>query len=431
MKIQENIDKILWTFADKLTYVVYGLVTLLQIRVMDPADFGLFSMIIGLHTWIFGVSDSFALNHIVQFGTFESDRPKVNLFSLSLHLTITIVSAILVFLLKDLLAVIFSEPRFVVIGYVLPVLTLLTIPRTYCIKIIFRERAYKRLFFVNLAFFGTMSLITAYLLVNKGKISFDNIVWLYYIGTFVSMLISILLTFKHLKFGTIGNVSFKKMLNFSLPITLYSALHGLPKNLDTYIIKLFFPLSTIGVYNSSKTLYRLFEEANNATIGLLYPVAVRQIEFKNHQNVNDLMTKAVSFILMPVVFMVAILELGLSEFLITTFLPYKYHLAVGHFNILLIAAIFLPFTVIPNIITAYGKPQIVLKYVAIAVSFSIATFFIVGYLHSEILIPLGIIVYTAILGILCFKYVNKNMGFKFASIFRIFSDTFNFIKKKR
>jgi len=430
LKIQENIDKILWSFADKMTYVMYGLVTLLQIRAMDPADYGLFSMLLGLHTWIFVISDSFALNNIVQFGTYSEDRKKVNLFSLSLHLIIAITGVAVVFLLKGEFSSLFREIRFYEIGYALPILTLLAIPRTFSIKIIFRERAFKSLFFVNFLFFGLMSILSLYLIFTKKILTFNDMVWVYYAGTGVSAFLALILTFKHLNFGFSGRVSFTKMFKFSIPITLYSSLHSLPRNMDTYIIKLFFPLNVVGVYNSAKTLYRLFEEANNATSGLLYPVAVRQIEYKNYGNVNDVMTKAISFMILATFLLVAILELGLSDFLISTFLPIKYQFAIGHFNLLLIAAMFLPLTLVGSIVTAYGRPNIILKFVVISLIFSLITFILVGVFHAEKLIPLGFVVYITILGSLCFSYVNRNLDFKFVQLFRFFGDSLNYIRKR-
>lgn len=431
MKIQENLDKIFWSFADKVTYIVYGFVTLIQVRYMEPADFGLFGMLIGLHTWIFVVSDSLALNNVVQFGTFVENQRKVNLFSLLLHLAITITAALLVFLSGNLFVDIFHDSRFVNVGYSLPILTLLSIPRTFCLKLIFRERAFFYLFLANLSFFGTMSVITFYMVITLKHITFFNIMDMYYLGTIVSSLVSILLTFRHLKFGFKGNVSYRSILKFSVPLSMVSTLHSLPKNLDTYLIKLFFPLSTIGVYNSAKTLFRLFDEANTATYGLLYPVAVRQIEFKNYKNLNDMMTKALSVIMNGTLFLVLVLEFGGSSLVIKSFLPASYFASIGQFNLLLIAALFLPFIQLSSIITAFGKPKVILNYCLVSVILAATTFIIVGNLNLPGLIPLGIIIYTITLGTLCFNYVHRNLNFEYKMLFRVYEDSFNFLKNRR
>lgn len=430
MKVQENIDKILWTAADKVLYVMYGFVSIFQIRAMSLEDYGLFGLLIGVHSYIFVISDSFALNNMIQFGTFPKNQGKVNSFAFILHSVITLLVSVLLYSFRSGIADVFGEVRLTESLAALPMLTLLTIPKTFCTKLILRERAFIKLFFSNLAFFGTMSFVTFYLIIQQGTISFPEIVNMYYWGTGASALLSIIITANQIKFGTKGEISYRSMLKFSVPMSLYAAFHTLPRNLDTYIAKLFFPLSTVGIYNSAKTLYRLFEEANNATFSLIYPVAVRQMEFGNKKNVMDIMTKAISFMLIPIILIVIILQLGVSDWLITTFLPSKYHLAVGQFNLLMLGAIFLPLSVLTSIITASGKPAIVLKYVFSAAILSIAALVLIGLKGNSQFIPLGIVIYTVSLGIMCYFYIHKNMEMKFSYLFRFFRDTYNFLKKK-
>ncbi|MFN3780922.1 MAG: hypothetical protein ACK4SO_01960, partial [Candidatus Kapaibacteriota bacterium] len=58
MKLSDNIDKVAWSLLDKGLYVLYGFVVILQIRRIEPAELGLFSILIALHTWIFVIADS-------------------------------------------------------------------------------------------------------------------------------------------------------------------------------------------------------------------------------------------------------------------------------------------------------------------------------------------------------------------------------------
>ena len=428
MRVQENIGKISWSFADKFIFLVYGFVSLFQMKAMASSDLGLFSLLIGLNTWIFVVSDSLALTSIIQFGVVPKNRGKVNLISLIFHISIAVGSSLIFYLFRNELSTFFKEPRIYEVCLHLPLLSLIMIPRTYCLKFIYREYMLKQLFFVDLIFFGTMTGITFYLIFILRSLNFLGMVEIYYWGTGLSSIAAVWFTRKSLTFGTKGEVRFKDMFWFSLPTTIYSALHSFPKFLDIYVMKYFFSIEIVGVYSSAKTLFRVFEESNNATYGLVYPTAVRLIANKNYSALQSLITKAVSFLLISYLAAALILTFGLSQTIVNIFLSKSYQAAVGQFNLLLWAAIFFPFTILSMIITAAKKPGVVLKYVAISSAFCFATYVIIGFIGNPNLIPIGYIVYSVVLGSLCFIFVKKNYGFPLKMLYRAFGDSWNFIK---
>jgi O-antigen/teichoic acid export membrane protein len=102
-----------------------------------------------------------------------------------------------------------------------------------------------------------------------------------------------------------------------------NALHSLPKQLDSYLVSYFFGTSATGIYYSAKTLFRVFEETLAAVQGLIYPAAVRYVERNDKVGLKIVMTKAVSFLFFAFLFIVIILQLGLSEFMITKFCSFK------------------------------------------------------------------------------------------------------------
>jgi len=430
MKVQENIDKIAWSLADKALFVFYGFIQLFQIRNLEPEEFGLYALLIGIHTWIFNISDSFALNNIIQFGMRKESRKKVNTLALLIHLLLAIGSSAVFYFLTDLWINIFKEENFYLVTNSLIVLTLLTIPRTYCLKFFYRDHNMKGLFFTDLGFFGSMSILTIYILLSFKTFRFEDMVNIYYVGMTISSLISLILTRKNLVFGIKGETKIRELLKFSFPMTLSTLGHSIPKNLDVVFLKLFFPSATIGVYGSAKTLFRLFDEANNAAYGLIYPAAVRQVEKNDKKALTDLMTKSVSFLLIIYAFSVLFLELGLSDFFIKLFFPVKYHFSISHFNILIISALFLPFVILSVIINAQGKPFVVFNFVFISAILFIVVTLLVGLSGSERLIPLGYLTYTMSLGILSYFYIKRHIGFKLVDLFRGFKDTKSFIKER-
>ena len=426
MNIQEHIDKISWTFADKGLFVLFGFFTLFQIGYLTPSDYGLFVLLNSLNIWILILSDSFLMN-IIQFGAIKEDRKKVNLIALVIHLVITLGVSLLIFSLKHPLSELFTEPRFIYVASYLPLLVLLNVPRTYCLKFIFRDRIFKNLFIIDIFLFGSMVLATLLIIYLNNTLTFTDMVYIYFSGNFISSVASVILTRKSLRFSRKGNITIKTLLKFGLPLSLYNSLHSLPRNLDIFIVQYFFSIAAVGVYAYAKTLFRFFEEIIMAANSIIYPVAVRLINDKNKKSLNDIMTKSISFMLIFFLLLVISFELGLGELVINIFLPAKYALAIGHFNLLIISSIALPFLLLGSVITASGKPYIVLNFVFISIIVWIISFSIIGVIGDPSWIPIPMILYLFTLGTLCFVYAIKKFDFKTFQLLRAFNDSRSFI----
>lgn len=428
MRVQENIGKISWSIADKGLYILYGFVLLFQIKALLPEDFGLFTQFNNLHTWIFIISDSFALQSIIQFGAKHENRPKVNLLTLIIHIVIALGSVSTIFIFQDAIGAIVNQPRFNEIAAALPIMAILFIPRTYCIKFIYREHKMHFLFLVNFAWLGTMSALTVYLITIQKNLDFSDMLFISYIGAAASSFIAIILTFRELKFGFKGTISLKKLTNFGTPLVIYNSLHSMPKLLDVYVLQYFFSTSAIGIYSSAKALFRFFEEAINGAHGLVYPAAVRKAEQNNTKELNDLMTKSVSFIFIAFLFVVILLEFGFSKLIIESFLSSSYVNAIGQFNLMALSALALPFAILSSLIVATGKPRVVLKIVFVSLIASLLAFLLTGFIGEEAIVPLGYMVYIFVSGLLYFLYVNRNFDFKVVEILRAIGDSKHFIQ---
>jgi hypothetical protein len=113
LKLQDNIGLVSWTAFDKITYILYGVVSLLQMKYLEPDHLGLFALLINLHTWIFIISDSLALQNIIQFGVERENRKIVNLYSLILLIILTLGSSLIFYLFRHPLSDLFEEGRIV------------------------------------------------------------------------------------------------------------------------------------------------------------------------------------------------------------------------------------------------------------------------------------------------------------------------------
>lgn len=432
MRIQEHIDKISWSLLDKGLMVIYGLVSIFQVKLINNAEeFALYFLLWQLYNWIFVVSDSLALQSIIQFGTEKTSRGKVNFYSLIFHIIIGLGIPLLIFIFREIFAEIFREPLLEKMALSLPILALLTLPRNFIIKILMRDHRFRDIFVVNLFYFGTMSILTFYYYLIGIHFDFELMIKILSFGVIFSSISAIIISRKELVFNSHGSFTLKEMFGFSLPYFYYSVLHSIPKMLDSYILKAIgFKTETIGIYGAVKLLYRVFDEGANATYGLIYPVSVKLTTQNRRIELSQLMTKFVSFILLLIIPIVILLNLGLTDVIVGFFDNPKYIAAVNMFNLMTLAAIAIPFNLLALVITASGKPKVVLKYVFISVIMSMIGFALAKFLNNDNLIPLGIIFYNFTLGIFSYIYINKHYGFPLKMIFRAYGDTIAFLKTK-
>ena len=430
MRIQEHIDKISWSAADKVILIIYGLVTLFQINHLPKVDWGLFYLLLSMNNYIFIICDSMALQGLIQFGMKEESRKKANAIALSVHVAIALGISLFIFLFNESFAEIFNEEKLILVANYLPIFAIITIPRMFAIKIFYRNRDLKKVFITDFIHFGSMTALTFIIIFSADNFLFDDIVNIFLAGSVLSSLFSILLSRKDLQFSLTGTIRLKQMLKFGLPVMLNSGLYSLPKTLDVLVVQRFFGTETTAVYGSAKSLFRVFDEATNASYGLIYPVAVKLINENKKKELIDLFTKASSFMFAAFFIGAIILWLGFTDFITANFLPASYSMAAGQFNILLIAALAFPFVILPVIIQAQGHPEKVLQITVLSLIFGFIGFAVAGYINKPVLSPLGLVSFYYAFGIIGLFMLRKRFEFPLSLFFRAFGDSINFIRKK-
>lgn len=429
MQIQNHIGKISWTLANRSLYFLYFFVLLVQINALKPEEYGLFELLRNLNIWMLGLTDSLILQGLIQFGMKEEVRSKVNTITIISYSVILISISILIYFFRDSLSLIFNEPNLVYMAINLPLLTLLSIPRNYIIKLLWRDYQLSRVFFIDLIYFVTMTILTFFYIINYSNLNFQLMVNILLTGTALSSILAILLAYKKLQFSFVGGFSLKQLFGYGTPLMLQGIFHSLPKYLDVFIVQYFFNTGTVGIYSLTKNLYRVFDDAISTVYGLIFPTTVKQFVQSNRDEIKSIMTKSVSFTFILFLAIVIILQVGLSEFLITSFLPERYYATIIQFNIALIGAVFLPFLLLTAIITASGKPQINMIFSMISAIISISGFIFVGIINNSDLIPIGIILYNLSMGILTYIYVKRIYGFPIKMIFRSINDSKELLRR--
>jgi O-antigen/teichoic acid export membrane protein len=429
VKITQHLGKITWSLADKGLYVLYGFVQLLQIKALPPDVYGVFSLLVALNTWIMIVSDGSALQGVIQFGVNQDDRRRVNAMAVTIHATIVFVASLAIFALQIPLTAVFNEPRFATVATMLPLYCLLTLPRMFCLKILYRDIRMRDLFIADVVWFGVRTALTVWMLSNGTLRTLDDIILIDFAGMAASSLIAVVLTRRDLVFGWKGLISAREYIRFGVPLALATALNSTPRQLDVLIIQAYFGAAVVGVYNPAKNLYRFFEQAFDAVITLLYPAAVRMYAQQRHEDLRTMVTKSMSLAMIPSILAVAVLLLGGSQVIIPL-LGEKYAAAVGHFNVLSLAVLGMPFALNATIIAARGHSTTVVRYSAVGLVFGLAALFVIGEMGWEPWIGLGLMINTVVVGLLCTANVRREMRFPLSSLFRVVSDAAVAVRSK-
>ncbi len=430
MRVQDHIGLISWSLADKALFILYGFVLIVIMNYTVPAEFGLYSLLIGLLTWIFTISDSFSLQSLIQFGMKESSRGKVNLIALCSHIALTLGISLIVFLLRYPLSDLFSEPRILDIAAFLPVLSLAFIPRTYGQKIIYRIQNMFYLFLTNLTFFGVMTVLIFFKISTANFLAFNDLAYIYLTGSIASSLVALVLIRKELRFTTTGEIGWRKVYSFSWKMTVSNLMYSLPRQLDIFFVKIFFSLNEVGLYAAAKSIFRVFDEALAAANGIIYPSAVKLSEQKKLKDFSYLATKALSFLFVFFLFSVVVLNFGLADILFNWLLPERYVQSLSYFKILLFAAIFLPFQMLFLFIIAKNRLNTILSYYSIGVTVFIVTILFIGFAGLKNLIPLGLVLYYGVMGIIAYIDSLRNINLNSKDLFKSIYDTKEFLSKK-
>ncbi len=428
MKIKNHLAKISWALADKALFILYGFIFLIIIHYTNVDDYGLYSILIVIHTWIFTISDSFSLQSIIQFGFDEKNRKKVNLISLITHIAFTISIALIILLFSDLLSGLY-EPRIKEVAFYLPFLTLTFIPRTFSQKLIYRNQSMLKLFISNAFFFGTTTIYLGYIILTNKHLSFNDLVYSYLLGGIFSSVITLVLVKEDLQFSTKGTINIKKIIKFNWKTSIIGLLYSFPKQFELIILKFFFSLEIIGLYSAAKTLFRIFEELISAVTGLLYPSYVKQIESNRIDDAKDLLIKSTSYVFWSFIIISLIIVSPVGTLIFDYIIPEKFNKSMSYFYWFLAMSPFLSFHLFYTIFTALKH----LKVIFIAEIFSIIIFLIiflfVSYNNLTNFISFGLMAYNIIFGVFGYFIVQKRLHYKFSYLFRLFDDLKYFLLK--
>jgi O-antigen/teichoic acid export membrane protein len=292
-----------------------------------------------------------------------------------------------------------------------------------------RELHMRDVFFTNLAWFGSMGVLTFWMMSRGLLRSYEDMVLISLTGVSISSLVATILSRNMMQFSRHGTLSLASVLRFGLPQALVMALNNSIRQLDVFLIQPFFGTAASGVYTSAKMLYRAFETITDAGISLMYPTAVRLLTTDRRDNIIIVFSKAISLLLMFTVGSVLVLELGGTS-LIVQFLGENYAAASGQMNLILLGTLFLPLFVLQSVELALHKVTRLLAISAASVCIGVITFLVVGLNHSIQLVALGVVTYSASYAIMLLISVRADLHFHLSQLFRTIPDVVSLVRNR-
>ncbi|TAE27012.1 MAG: hypothetical protein EAZ92_09870 [Candidatus Kapaibacterium sp.] len=434
VRIQDHLGKLSWTVADKILFIGYGFVNIVQNNALPAEELGLYALFMAVQTFLFTVSDSFILQAIILHGGDAEKRAGINRFALFWHTVITVGGACVLLVLQSVLADFFDDARIAVVMRYLPLMSLVSIPRKIAEKHLQRAVQARAIFAVDIVWFGTMTLLSAYFLAVGQLQSFEIIFLISLCGMAASSVVSYTLTRKLLNLRNVGvgvggaaHISWKELLNFGAYQGTAGMLANVIKQLDVTLVQYFFNTATVGVYQSAKTLFRFFDEALNAITGLVYPTTVRLVRESKEEQILALFSKMLSFGVVLSLCAIALVYAGVAEWLVSLVLAPKYAAALGYIKLLVLSTPAMPFLVLVSYMIARGDGKFLLVSIASAVGCGVAALCAVGYVGISEAVPLGIMTYYLVEGSLCFAYLRRWMHFPTHLLWRAVPDTLSFL----
>lgn len=430
MRLQDHLSKISWTIADKTLFLGYGVVRMLQIRSMSPSEWGLFSLLDVLVMFAITITDNLTFVSIIRFAAEKERRAELNSTVLFLGGVLSVIVSVLMYVFRENFAYLLSEQRFIEVCTSFPFVLLLSLPRFFAVKIMYRDLAVRTLFFVNAVWFGSMTIASLYYIHVKNTIDFSSMFTITIVGLVLSGSVGLWLVRRELVFGKISREMVEKVLSFGASQIGWTAPVTAMKQLDGYIVQYFFGTAVVGVYQSARTLYRFVDAAFDAISGIFFPALVRVIAEKNTEKLRALISKTISFTLLIMLFSVICVEIGLGELLIRLVLSDKYIAAVGQFRVMIVASVFSSFSLLSSLLVATGEMKKLTQYSFSSFVVGIIVLILLSKLGFQSILPLGVVTFHFVQGYLYWKYTKQKIGLNTNDVFRSIRDISNFIKNK-
>jgi O-antigen/teichoic acid export membrane protein len=435
VKLSDNLDKGIWTIADKTLLLLYGFgVIVLVINVLPSEEWGAFSLFQSIFLILCVLSDSIFLQPMVKFASeHEAEVPHVLAGSFNLYTATILLTGVIFAMLSASLAHVFTSPELGAMLPLLPALLVLNIFRNVGIRYLQIFLKIHAIFWVDLAFFGSILILTV--LANALGLFHTAIDFLYLnmIGGALSSLVAIVFcstAFFRMPLFRVPRHEYGRMLSFAKFQAGTSALLTLQQWSDVLIVGVFYTPSEVAVYNAAKTIYRFLDAVREGATLLVVPVTSKLYTQRDFAGLSALLEKLLFVAFAALVPISFVLALGAN---IIFHILYKgqYDAGATVFQIMILSGFTLPLSLIgTNALIGMGKA----KSLFLATIGAVATFFAASYLLTPLMASRGealaVFISMTVLAFLQFFAMRSEIDLSARGIMRRAGEARQFVRER-
>lgn len=431
MRLADHLSKAAWSMADRFVFLSYGLVGIAQIAVLPQDQWGVFFFFNEIYEILFTLSDGFVLQALVKFGVDDKRSREVMAATFLVHTIFIGTLSVGAFLLRSWLAHGFHEAKYLEVLTALPILCLLTIPRTYALKLFQMLIRTREIFLINLAFFSTMGVVTAYRISTHTLMTAESMIEINMTGAIAGSLMGFVLAIPHVRFRWPSQAAmWRDMLPFGFFQGLATTSNVMQQRADGFMVQYFLSTSILADYGTAKRFFKVFDAARDAVGTIAYPAVARLTAQQRFAELKTLIEKMMSFTLIGMTPIVLFCELGGTALMFHTFFGHKYDTSIPIFNILAFVGLLLPFTLNLTVLTGLGKSRTIFKVVlASSVVSLLSNYFLVQSFNAPGA-AFAVVIAALVSGALATMAVNAEVTIEYSSLLRGIGDGWRYFRKR-
>jgi len=340
--------------------------------------------------------------------------------SFNLYLLVLLVAGIGFAIFAGPVSTLFASPELGGMLIWLPLILALNIFRNVGIRYLQINYRISSIFFIDLAFFGSITLVT--ILANSLGVFHTAMDFLLInlIGGALSSIVAIIYSrkaFLAMPLLSVPRNEYRKLLSFAKFQAGTSALLTVQQWADVLVVGVYAP-AYVALYSAAKTLYRFFDAVREGATLLIVPIASRLHTSGDSRRLSELVEKLLFLSFAALVPISLVLALG-SDMLMNIFYKGKFPGITQVFQILILTGFTLPLALVStNVLIGIGRVK--------GLFLSVLGGTIIFFALNRLLVPqmeargaaLSVLVSTTAIGIFSFIAMRREFSITAAGIFK-------------
>ncbi len=338
--------------------MLIGLAFIVPQKVIGERHYGVYATTQAMLTALYMLTDSLALQPMVNFGMAEERRRDVFTVSAVVHLLFIIPTAAAIYLLRDPIAGFLNDDLFVPTLALFPVTASGFLLRNYFLKVAQLHIDTRATFLIDIAWIGT----TIVLILDgwrRGSLATaSDMMMISAIASGASSLVGLLIYGRTVRFTRrVDRAYARRMIRFGLAQSGSAATLALQTQGDILILKSVVSSEIVANYDAAKKFFRAFEVLRDAGSLFVYPAVAKLSVEHRWGEVERLVEKMIAFMLIVIVPAVLIVWLAPIELLFNWIYKGKYQDAPEIFRFLSLAAFAIPFSMNMFVLGGMGEAR--------------------------------------------------------------------------